>query len=110
MVPGSPGRVIALPPSAITRVSGMDLIFDLAIGHGQGHDGLGGVQAIFGLLVDHRIRPIDHLAGNFVAAVGGERMHVESVGPRQRHARNAADPVQAWTSYSISRPAMVRAM
>src|ERR1039457_5807993 len=37
------------------------LVFDLQIRHGEGHDRLGSVQAIFGLVVDYRIRAVDHL-------------------------------------------------
>src|SRR5438093_12303616 len=39
-------------------------------GHGQGHQGLPRVEAVLGLLVDHRLRPVDHLVGDLVAAVG----------------------------------------
>src|SRR5690348_7291652 len=71
MVPGSPGRVMALPPRAMTRVSGIQFVFDGAICHGEGHDGLGGMQAVLRFVVNHRLRPVDHVVGDFVAAVGG---------------------------------------
>src|ERR1017187_2321640 len=61
------------------------LVFDLKIRHGEGHDRLGRVQSIFGLLVDYRIRAVDHLVGHLVAAIGRQRVHVEHVGPGELH-------------------------
>src|ERR1700730_15986408 len=43
------------------------------------------VQAIFGLVEHHRLRAVDHLVGDFVAAMGGKAMHEQRVGLRQRH-------------------------
>ena len=75
IVPGSPGRVMAFPPSAMTtclrlwRRSG--IVFDIAIGHGQRHDRLRGVQPVLRFGIDHRLRTVDDLVGHLVAAVGG---------------------------------------
>ncbi len=43
------------------------------------------VQAIFGLVEHHRLRAVDHLVGDFVAAMRGQAMHEQRVGFRQRH-------------------------
>src|SRR5208283_1392864 len=97
MVPGSPGRVMAFPPRAMTRVLGISLwlrlVVDFLVSHGQGHDRFRGMEAILRLVVNHRARAVDDLVRYFVAPVGGQRMHVESGGFCELHSGGIADPV-----------------
>src|ERR1035438_497725 len=84
MAPDSPGLVMALPPRAITSVSIMvlrasHLINNFLLRHGQCHDRLGSVQAVFRFIVHHRVRAIDDLVRHLVAAIGGERMHGQRI-------------------------------
>ena len=41
------------------------------------------VQAIFGFVEHHRLRTVDHLVGDFVAAMRGQAMHEQRIGLRQ---------------------------
>src|SRR6202008_4164060 len=54
-----------------------------ALPHGvkaPGQNALLRVQAIFGLIEHHRLRPVDHLVGDLLAAMGGQAMHEDRVG------------------------------
>ena len=50
-----------------------------------GQNALLHVQAIFGLVEHHRLRTVDHLVGDFVAAMGGEAVHEQRVRFCKRH-------------------------
>ena len=43
------------------------------------------VQAVFRLVEHDRLRPVDHLVGDLVAAVGGQAMHEHRIRLRPRH-------------------------
>src|ERR1035437_3983485 len=98
MAPDSPGLVMALPPSAITSVSVMvlracHLINNFLLRHGQCHDRLGSVQAVFRFVVHHRVRAINDLVRHLIAPISGQRMHVQSIFRSQFHALAVANPV-----------------
>ena len=42
-----------------------------------GQDALLGVQPVLGLVEDHRLRPVHHLVGHLLAAMGRQAMHEE---------------------------------
>src|SRR5215469_9593777 len=63
------------------------------VGHRERQDGLTGMQPVLGFLINDRLRAIDHLVGNLVAAVSGKAVHVESSGRGERHASRIAYPV-----------------
>jgi hypothetical protein len=44
------------------------------------HDRLLRMQAVFGLVEDHRMRAVHHLGGDLLAAMGGQAMHEQRVG------------------------------
>ena len=55
--------------------------------HRQGHEGLGGVQPVLGLVPDHRVGPVDDRRRSPPgAAAGRQRVHVDAVPGGQRHA------------------------
>src|SRR5438105_13526177 len=43
------------------------------------------MQAIFGLVEHHRLRTVDHLVGDFLAAMGRQAVHEERITLGQRH-------------------------
>src|SRR5579864_3667421 len=59
--------------------------FSSAATHGEGHDRVLDVHAVFGLVVDDRLRAIDDGIGDFDAAVGGQAVHVDGVLFGKRH-------------------------
>src|SRR5262249_7418073 len=63
------------------------------VGHRERQEGLAGMQPVLGLLVNDRLRAIDHLVGNLVASVSREAVHVEGSGRGERHASRIAYPV-----------------
>src|SRR6266700_810483 len=50
-----------------------------------GQNALLRVQTVFGLVEHHRLRTVDHLVGDFLAAMRGQAMHEQRVGSCQRH-------------------------
>src|SRR5438046_2739118 len=50
-----------------------------------GQDALVRVQAVLGLVEHDRLRPVDHLVGDLLAAVRRQAMHEHGAGVRQRH-------------------------
>jgi hypothetical protein len=50
-----------------------------------GQNALLRVQAVFGLVEHHRLRAVDHLVGDLLAAMGRQAVHEQRVGLGQRH-------------------------
>src|SRR5438270_585210 len=61
--------------------------------HGEGHNRLRRMEPIFGLVIDNRLRAVNHRVRDLVASVGGQAVHVDGVRLRQTHAPLVADPV-----------------
>src|SRR5713226_5993674 len=71
-----PSLISELPPTATTAVWLTEVPSSR---HRQRHHGLLHVQAILGLVVYHRIGPVDHLVGNFQVAVSRQAVHIDTI-------------------------------
>ncbi len=69
------------------------IILERPFAHRAGHDGLGGVEAVFGFWEDDRLRAVDHGVGYFRAAIGGQAVHVDGRLLGDLHAVFVADPI-----------------
>src|SRR5574341_2051666 len=79
-----------LPPIATTA----NLRFSaIVLPHRQSHYRFLGVQAILGLIEDHRVWTIHHRAGDLDIAIGGKRMHIDGVILGKFHLLFVGDPV-----------------
>jgi hypothetical protein len=61
-----------------------DPSFRRRVAQQPGEEGLLGVEAVLGLVPDHRLRSVKNLGRNLIAAVGGQAVKDDGVGPGQR--------------------------
>lgn len=85
----SPNNVLWWVPdlrAAARRLSGTTAENGAALLHRvktPGQNALLRVQAVFGLVKHDRLRAVDHLVGDLLAAMGGQAVHEQRVGLRQ---------------------------
>src|ERR1019366_1964590 len=80
-----------LPPIATTAMR-LSMWVSLPLAQRQRHDRLLGVQAVLGLVVDRRLRSVDHRVGDLDVPVGRQRVHEDGVRPGGGHPRLVGDP------------------